>query len=202
MSMLSRRLLIPALSFMIATSALAQAADPARAPVQSLSDGLVTIMKGGKQLGFQGRAGRIQPVVDRVFDLPLMTRLAVGPAWTTISAPDRAALTAAFRRMTTAQYAANFSDYSGQAIAIDPKVEARGGDRLVRTTLSQPKSASVSLAYRLRQSADGWRIIDVFYQNAISQLATRRADYASILSAGGAKALIAHLNQLADKAAR
>jgi phospholipid transport system substrate-binding protein len=159
-------------------------------------------MKGGKKLGFKGRSDQIAPVIDRTFDLPLMTRLAVGPAWTTMTPPDRTALTSAFRRLTIAEHAHNFDDWSGQDFLVDAKVEARGTDRLVKTQLTQPKDASVSLSYRLRQNAGQWRVIDVFYKDAISQLATRRADFGAILAKGGAKALIGHLNQLADKAAR
>jgi phospholipid transport system substrate-binding protein len=188
--------LAPAL---VPTAAYAQ--DAAAAPVQALDDGLIAIMKGGKAMGFAGRSARIGPVVDRAFDLPLMTRLAVGPAWTGLSAADKDAVTVAFRRMTIAQYADNFDGYSGESFTIDPKTEVRAGDRLVKTILKSPKGAPVALAYRLRQSGGQWKIIDVFYQNSISQLATRRSDFAAALAKGGAKALVEHLDQLSNKAA-
>ena len=57
----------------------AQGTDPARAPVQALDDGLLSIMKGGASLGTAGRAARIGPVVDQTFDVALITRLSVGP---------------------------------------------------------------------------------------------------------------------------
>ncbi|MDQ2878040.1 MAG: ABC transporter substrate-binding protein [Pseudomonadota bacterium] len=183
-----------------ATAAFAQASEPAMASVLSLDDGLLSIMKSGKAVGAKGRAAAISPVLDAVYDLPLMTRLAVGSAWTTIAPADQAALVAAFRRLTIAQYASNFDGFSGQSFTIDPKVETRGVDRLVRTTLHDPKGESVAIAYRLRQSGGRWKIIDVFYRNSISQLATRRADFAGVLRAGGAKALVAHLNALSAKA--
>jgi phospholipid transport system substrate-binding protein len=136
-----------------------------------------------------------------VFDLPLMTRLAVGPAWTGMTAGDKTAVTAVFRRLTVAQYAGNFDGWSGEVFTVDPKVEARAGDRLVKTVLKAPKGNATQLAYRLRQGAGGWRVIDVFYQNSISQLAMRRSDFARIVTSGGAKGLIAHLDQLSEKAA-
>ena len=179
----------------------AMAEDAALAPVQSLDDGLLAIMKGGKAMGFSGRAARIGPVVDQAFDLPLMTRLAVGPAWTGMTPADKTAVTTAFRRMTIAQYAHNFDDWGGESFVVDPNVQVRGADRLVKTLLKSGKGSPVSLAYRLRQNGAAWKVIDVFYQNSISQLATRRADFERILTSGGAKGLVAHLNQLADKAA-
>jgi phospholipid transport system substrate-binding protein len=183
-----------------AAPALAQASDPAAATVDALDDALVATMKAGAAAGMKGRAAKIGPAIDRAFDLPLMTRLAVGPSWNAIASADRTALVAAFRRMTVAQYASNFDGFSGQSFAIAPKVETRGGDKLVRTTLKNPKGGDVAIAYRLRQSGGGWKIIDVFYKNSISQVATRRSDFASVLQKGGAKALVAHLNALAAKA--
>jgi phospholipid transport system substrate-binding protein len=191
---------IVAAAMLPAIPAHAQADDAARGTIQALDDGLVAIMKSGKAAGVKGRATAIAPVIDRAYDLPLMTRLAIGSGWTTIAPADQAALVAAFRRMTIGQYAVNFSGYAGQSFTIDPKIEARGGDRLVRTTLNDPKGSPVAIAYRLRASGGGWKIIDVFYRNSISQLATRRSDFAGVLASGGAKALVAHLDALSTKA--
>jgi phospholipid transport system substrate-binding protein len=175
----------------------AQAADPARATVQGLNDGLIAIMKARGTA--RSRATAIAPVIDRSFDLALMTRLAVGTGWNTIAAADQTALVAAFRRMTIAQYAGNFDSWSGESFAIAPNVDARAGDKLVRTTLNAPGKAPIAISYRLRQSSGGWKIIDVFYNNAISQIATRRSDFAAVLAKGGAKALITHLDAIAAK---
>ena len=189
--------LLAALTALAPVAAHAQA-DPARATVEQLDAGLLSIMKAGKGAGVAGRASRIAPVIDRTFDLPLLTRLSVGPAWNGFAPADQTALVAAMRRLTIAQYARNFDGWNGESFAVAPQVEARGGDRLVRTTLNG-KGSSTPIAYRLRQSGGGWRIIDVFYKNAISQLATRRSDFAAAVQRGGAKGLIAHLDALAAK---
>ena len=197
--LLSSAVLLPS-SLLAVAPVSAQASDPAQAPVKALDDGLLGIMKSGKPAA--ARAAAIGPVIDRSFDLPLMTRLSVGAGWTTANAADQSALVAAFRRMTIAQYAKNFDSWSGQTFTIDPNVDTRGGDRLVRTTLSSKSGSPTALSYRLRQSGGSWKIIDVFYRNSISQLATRRADFASVLQSGGAKALVGHLDSLAAKSAR
>jgi phospholipid transport system substrate-binding protein len=183
----------------VATPALAQSADPAAGTVEALHSALISIMRAGAAAGQAGRARQIAPAVDRTFDVPQMTRLAVGPAWTGIAPADQAALVAAFRSMTIAQYAKNFDSFSGERFVMAPQVETRGGDKLVRTTLVVPGGNPESLGYRLRQSGGQWKIIDVYYRNSISQLATRRADFARVLASGGAKALVAHLNELAAR---
>ncbi|TCM16063.1 phospholipid transport system substrate-binding protein [Novosphingobium sp. PhB165] len=177
--------------------ASAQAVDPARATVQQLNDDLIRVMKAGGTV--QTRTAALGPALDRAFDLPLMTRLAVGPAWTSLNAADQQALTRSFRRMTISQYARNFDSWSGESFTMDPQVQQRGGDKLVRTTLNVPKQAPVAISYRLRQSGNDWKIIDVFYRNAISQIATRRSDFASVLQKGGAASLVAHMDAIAAK---
>lgn len=171
------------------------AADPAQNTVDALHAGLLSVMKSGGTQASRARA--VAPVVDRTFDLPLMTRLSVGPAWTTIPAAQQAGLVQAFRNLTVAQYAKNFSSFGGERFVMGA-VETRGGDKLVRTTLNAGRTTE-SLNYRLRASGGQWKIIDVYYRNAISQLATRRADFARVLKTGGAPALIAHLNRLAAR---
>jgi phospholipid transport system substrate-binding protein len=182
-----------------ASAAIAQSADPASGTVQALQGGLLSIMHAGSAAGQTGRARQIAPVIDRAFDLPQITRLAVGPSWTGMTAADQSALVASFRSLTVAQYAKNFDGFSGERFTMASQVETRGGDKLVRTTLVVPGGSTESLGYRLRQSGGQWKIIDVYYRNSISQLATRRADFARVLASGGAKALIAHLNELAAR---
>ncbi len=183
----------------LSSIAAAQAVDPAIATVQSLDDGLLAIMRSGNSAGMAGRSRAIAPVIDRAFDLPLMSRLSVGPTWVSIAPRDQAALVAAFRSMTIASYARNFDSFSNEKFVISPQVQSRGGDKLVRTTLTSGRDEPVPLAYRLRQSGGTWKIIDVYYKNSISQLAMRRSDFAATLASGGARALIAHLEQLAAK---
>ena len=48
------------------------------------------------------------------------------------------------------------------------------------------------------QVGGSWKIIDVYY-GAISQLTTRRSDFAGPVASGGAAGLVTHLNQLTDK---
>jgi phospholipid transport system substrate-binding protein len=176
----------------------AAAADPAAAQIESFDGALIDTMKGGSSLGVQGRYHRLEPVVARVFDIPTMTRFAVGSGWTTMTAPQQQALTEAFSRLTVASYAHNFKSYSGQRFDVDPNVVTRGPDKVVRTTLNSPGDAPVSISYRMRQSGGDWKVIDVYY-GAISQLTTRRSDFAGPLASGGPSALVTHLNGLVDK---
>jgi phospholipid transport system substrate-binding protein len=174
----------------------AQASDPAAVQVDKLNDALIGVMKDGKRLGSKGRFQRLEPVFPQVFDLPTMTRFAVGPTWSSLSQADQAALVKAFSRMTVASFAHNFDDYSGQRFSID-KVDTRGPDKLVATRLISPSGKAENLTYRMRQQGANWKIIDVYYRGSVSSLLGQRSEYASTLKSGGAAALTRKLNNRA-----
>jgi phospholipid transport system substrate-binding protein len=180
-------------------AAHAQASDPAASVINRFDQSLIDTMKAAKSLGPAGRYQRLEPVITQTFDLPQMTRFAVGPVWTTLSPADQQALVRAFTRMTVATYAHNFDGYSGERFTINPQVETRGPDKLVRTQLSSSGSAPTSLTYRMRQSGGGWKVIDVYYNGAVSSLSGQRSEFASTLRTGGAPALVRKLNSRADE---
>ena len=177
--------------------AVAAQADPAAARIEALDNTLLETMKGAKALGPMGRYRKLAPAVDAVFDMPTMTQFSVGPAWTTFTPAQKSALITAFTRLSVASYAHNFDGYSGERFDIDPAVQTRGTDKIVSTHLVRAGAAPVNLLYRMRQSGGTWKIIDVYY-GAISQLTTRRSDFARPLASGGAAGLLAHLNSSSD----
>ena len=187
-----------ALACLVAAAAPARAADPAAQTIQSFYNSLLDTMKHGPQLGMQGRYRALEPAVDATFDIPAMIQFIVGPRWSSMSAQDKSALTTAFRRMTVANYAANFQKYDGEQFNVDPNVQQRGPDKLVQTTLAAPGQKPIPLVYRMRNTSGSWKVIDVFLEGYVSELATRRSDFAATLASGGATALIAKINQLSD----
>ena len=181
-------------------AAMAQAADPAAAQIESFDNSLLSVMKQAKSLGVQGRYRELEPVMARAFDLPTMTRFAVGPKWATVPPADQASLTRAFSRLAVSFFAKNFDDYSGQSFKIDPNVDTRGPDKLVRTHIVSPHDKTEDLTYRMRQASDGrWKVIDVYYKSSISQLAVWRSDFSATMNSGGGAALVKKIDALADK---
>lgn len=175
-------------------AAPAAPADPAAARVDAFDDALLAAMKSSG--GVKARDRALTPAVESAFDLQTMTRYAVGASWTSMTEAQHADLVRAFERYTTANYAHNFDAYSGQKFEIQ-SVQTRGVDKIVQAKLVSPHAAPVALIYRLHETAAGWKIIDVYY-NGISQLTTRRADFASSSSAGAA-GLLSHLDDLTSK---
>ena len=190
-------LLILTLSATAPAVAAAQA-DPAISTVETLDTALLEAMKSGKSAGTEGRYHKLAPVVDRVFDLPAMTRFAVGTTWSTYSSADQASLVKAFGRLTAANLAHNFSGFTGEQFKVNPAVQTRGPDKLVRTQIVPKSGDPTDLNYRMRSSGGAWKIIDVYY-GAISQLTSQRSDFAATVNSGGANALIKSIDAQADK---
>jgi phospholipid transport system substrate-binding protein len=177
------------------SSPRAAAPDPAAVPVQTLTAALLQSMKSGVPMSERYR--QLEPVVEQVFALPLVTRLAVGPEWTTFSADQQKALIAAFRRFTVANYAHSFHSFDGQKFEIDDNVAARGAEKLVRTRIIPLHDTPTTLLYRMREVDGSWKIIDV-YSDGVSSLALRRSDFAAAIARGGAPELLAYLNKAND----
>jgi phospholipid transport system substrate-binding protein len=171
--------------------------DPAAQAVQSFYDSLVDTMKHGKELGIKGRYEKLKPAVEQAYDIADMTKFVVGPSWSTLSADDQKALEAAWERMTIASYAKNFDDYGGEKFTVDPATTAVGADKRVMSKLVTGNQ-TIPFNYRLRQVGGSWKILDVYLNGSISELATRRSDFGATMSSGGAPALIKKINDLSD----
>jgi phospholipid transport system substrate-binding protein len=151
-----------------------------------------TIRQAGR-LSVRERDKRFMPAITAAFDIPTMSRLAVGPAWTSFSAAQQAAVQEGFAQFIVADYASQISNYSGESFLVEPQTSpaSRGGGEIVKTKLLQPGGRTVNINYLVR----GERVIDVYLNGTISDLATRRDEFASIIASGGADALIKRLHE-------
>ena len=144
-----------------------------------------------------GRYAQLEPVVRRVFDIPFMTQLAVGPEWAALNETQRRQVTQAFERYIAAIYAERFDSYSGERLQVTGERQSPGGT-IITSQIVKSNGEPVNINYLVRDTAGGWRIADVYLDGTISELATRRSEFASILRAGGINGLIQTLNTKAD----
>src|SRR5271165_4272215 len=134
-----------------AESAAALSASP-QDSVHSFYDTLLSTMKDGRTLGQSGRYARLAPVIGRLFDVPLMARLAVGPSWTTLSPAQQQQVTEAFDHYISATYADRFDSYSGEQLQVTGE-QPYGAEVIVKTKIIKSNGETVSLDYRMRENA-------------------------------------------------
>ena len=165
--------------------------------VRSFYATLLVMMKDGPSLGENGRYARLAPVVVQLFDIPLMARLAVGTPWLTLSASDQQRVVDAFGHYISATYADRFDSYSGQQLEV-VRAEPRGAEVIVETRIVKSQGDTTTLNYLMRSNAGAWQIADVYVDDTISQVATQRSEFFSILRREGVDGLIATLNRKVD----
>jgi phospholipid transport system substrate-binding protein len=156
---------------------------------------LLGAMKQGDQLGFSGRYKKLDPAIRTAFNLPLMAKLSVGSGWADATPQEQSELVDAFSDFSVASYANRFAGYDGeQFTVVDEKPSANGV--LVETTLQPKEGDAVALNYLMRPDDKGnYRIVDVFLNGTISELATQRSEFSSIVRRDGIPALVNSLGQ-------
>jgi phospholipid transport system substrate-binding protein len=169
----------------------ARAADSPNAIIQRFYDALLSVMKEAKHLTFDQRYQRLAPAITATFDLGLTTRLSVGPSWTQMSPDQQHRLADVFSRYTVSLYANRFDDFNGERFEVDPNPVTNPNGTLIQTKLIKSDGDKVTLNYLMRQGAGGsWQVIDVYLSGTISELATRRSEFAGVLQTSGADGLI------------
>jgi phospholipid transport system substrate-binding protein len=165
--------------------------------VQGLYDALLSTMKNGRILGQSGRFTQLEPVIRRSFDIASMTRLAVGQPWAGLSEAQRQQVSESFGRYISAIYADRFDSYDGQKLEVTGEQTASSGV-MVKSQIIKASGEPVKVDYMMSRSGDDWLISDIYLDGAISEVATRRSEFAAILKNDGIDGLIAALNRKAD----
>ncbi len=170
--------------------------------VESLYAKLLATMKNGAALGESGRFAQLEPVIRSSFDLPLMARLSVGPTWAGLDSGQQRQVTDSYGRYISAIYADRFDSYDGQKLEVTGQQSAPSGV-LVTSRIIKANGDPVEVDYLMRQDGDGeWLIADIYLDGTISELATRRSEFAAILRSQGIDGLIEALNRKADMLTR
>jgi phospholipid transport system substrate-binding protein len=165
--------------------------------VQGLYDALLNTMKNGRTLGQSGRFTQLAPVIRRSFDIASMARLSVGPSWAGLSEAQRQQVSESFGRYISAIYADRFDSYDGQKLEVIGEQPALSGV-MVRSQIIKANGEPVKVDYMMRRNGEAWLISDIYLDGAISEVATRRSEFATILKNDGIDGLIAALNRKAD----
>jgi phospholipid transport system substrate-binding protein len=175
----------------------APAAPGASQVIDALHSALLDVMQRAEALGYQGRFTTLEPAVTRAYDLPFMAEKSVGRSWQDLDAAQRERLVEAFRRLSIAHYAARFDAYGGERFEILGQEPAPLDTVMVRSRIVRPEDEDVELTYRMHETPDGWRIVDVYLRGTLSELAMRRSEYSSVLRREGLDALLQALERKA-----
>ena len=175
----------------------AAAAEEPAAVVARVNATLLGVMREAKDLGYDGRYNRIAEVFGESFEFPFMARVVAGRFWDDLTDKDKLRYVEAFEHMSIATYAARFDGYSGQDFEVGEALDHPRGSVLVRNLLVRPKDEPVAIDYLLRDFDGSWRIVDIYLAGGISEIATKRSEYGSVLKRQGIEALLSSIEEKA-----
>ena len=163
---------------------------------------LIELLRVSDALDHAGRVEQLSPALAEHFDIDFMAAKVLGRRWKKLSPEEQARWRQGFSELMTANYAGRFVGWADQSFTTVGAEEAGHGTILVRTRLHVPgEEEDVSLDYRLREVDGSWRIIDVFLNGTVSELALRRSEYSSVLKRDGFEALITSVQRKRDELA-
>ena len=200
-----RRLPISSLLFLFtfflifSISVESRAADSPSAVVTAFHEQLLSIMKDAQKLSVKLRYEQLNPNIDRLFDMPRMTRIASGESWTNATPEQRQRLTKAFKHMGVSRLVTLFDGYSGEIFETLSERPGPQNSRAVQTQLRIPGEKPVGITYITVRAGNRWAIVDALLDNNISELTVRRSEYRSVLKEEGVEGLIKVLNKKAKE---
>jgi len=180
--------------------AWADAVTDARKPVERLNATLLEVMKGGKQLRYDGRYKKLEPVVKETFEFEAVSLIALGTQWKKLDQAKKLAFMNKLTDLSVATYAAQFKEFGGEAFQFESSQDIKNGRLLLRYNLVAPNEKPIKFEYFVGQFNGQWHIINIVV-DGISDLALKKAQYTSVMDREGFDALLNKLSQkIADYA--
>jgi len=163
-------------------------------PINQLHETLINIMVISDTTSFEERYTYLEPVIDKNFDIALISKVILGRYWKSIDEEIKVRFINLFNRLTISTYISRFNSYDNQMfknISIEQLKESR---YLVKTEFVRLKEKPISFNYIIQKNGKKWRIISVI-ANGINDLSLKRAEYAAVIKKDGVEVLIKKLEQ-------
>ncbi len=180
-----------------AAAANLQAAAPDEL-IRSVSNDVLAQIKTDKAIQ-GGDVGKIAALVDQKImpfvDFQRMTASAVGRSWRSATPAQQAKIQTEFKTLLVRTYAGALSQVRNHTIDVK-RLRAAPTDTevVVKSELKSGGQQPIALDYRMAKGAQGWRVYDLNVMG-VWLVETYRADFGSVINAGGIDSLITKLQE-------
>lgn len=184
----------------VSLSQAALAADPGspEETIERFNTAILQAMNIDKSDGIYPRYQIMHDAVGEAFDMKVLARATINRVhWRTWSPEQQIAYITTLRRYQSAVLADRFETGNNISFVVDRSIDAPRGTKVVETRIIRPgeDEEDIGLDYRMVKRADHWRIIDVYLDSKISEVAMRRSEYSQVVRDQGYDALIAALEK-------
>jgi len=169
------------------------------AAVERLDRAILESLRKPEASAFDERVALLRPIMTAAFDYDYMARVAAGRGWKDMSAAEQAEYRQLFEDLAIFTAASRFKAQPNAGLSVTGGRGGPRGTQLVETTLTLPGKKDRKIAYLMRQdSGDSWRAIDIFFDNKVSELSTKRSEYSSLIQKDGVEGFLAVLREKRD----
>jgi phospholipid transport system substrate-binding protein len=180
----------------VSTAVGTETASPA-AVISALQQHLLTYMSAARaadgNVSAESVATLRQQILD-THDFNYIARIVLGRHWRSLDEQRRSAFTERFTDLSLTTYAIRFAEFAGETFEITGEAESAFGQRSVEASLVT-RDGQHSFEYLLRGNDEGdWKIVNIIV-DGISDLALKRAEYATLFSDAGFDGLMTELER-------
>lgn len=170
------------------TAAMAQAnraRDPGAEAFVATGAQQVLGILNDRSLGIGAKEASFKVLIDRLVDVPKVTRFVLGKYARTITPDQYARFAVAFRNYAEAVYQKRISDYHGETVTVTGSVVRKPGDVLVTTSFGSRSGAPSIITWRVMGGGNSWKVVDVEVSGVWLAI-TQQQDFVSTIdNAGG-----------------
>jgi phospholipid transport system substrate-binding protein len=182
-----RTLFIGLIAFSLMTPSLAvqaQSGSSASQFVGNLVNAALQVL-ADRKMSEAAREQSFERLLSENFDVPRIARFVLGRYWTSASDQDRRKFIDTYREFIIRAYAARFSEYSGETVKVTGARPEGANYTVVNSEIVHPNGEPpVKVSWRVRQSGDSYKIVDVDVEG-VSMMLTQREEFTSVIQRSG-----------------
>ena len=138
------------------------------------------------------RESRFRNMLAERFDLAFIGRFVMGKYWRMATPEQQDTYLALFGEYILQTYSARLEGYASQSMTVLGERQANDKDTVVSIAIAGSSGPAIIANWRVRATADGYRIIDVAVEG-ISLAITHRSEFSAVVKRHGIEGLLTTL---------
>ena len=156
--------------------------------IRTLGDEAVKLLSD-KSIPLTDREAKIRELLRQNFDLVTIGRFVLSKYWRTATPDQQAEYISLFSEFVLKTYARRLGGYAGERFKINSAKPLGSRDAVVLTEITRPSGPPITAGWRVRDTNDNYRIIDVMVEG-VSMAAAQRSEFETIVRNQGLVGLI------------
>lgn len=151
--------------------------------IQTLGDEAIAALTNPKA-GESVRDQEFRRLLRKGFAIDGIAKFVLGRYWRSLDAEQRRRYLQVFQELIIRTYAARFWEYNGVTFRVTGERPDGASGRLVESEVKKTEGPPLNVQWRVRQSSEGLKIVDVMVEG-VSMAVTQRSEFAAVVQQHG-----------------